>query len=64
MKNKQRYRYHIFFPAGTVISSYSVRHLSRAPMFIIYKHNFVDLGLIMAFSVSTVIITEYSNRMI
>ena len=26
---------------------------------VIYKHNFVDLALIVAFSVSTVIITEY-----
>ena len=28
-------------------------------MSIIYKHNFVDLALIVAFSVSTVIITHY-----
>ena len=33
-------------------------------MSIIYKHNFVDLAIIVAFSVSTVIITEYSNMMI
>ena len=32
---------------------------SQAPMSIIYKHNFVDLALIVAFSVSTVIITDY-----
>ena len=37
-------------------------------MFIIYKRNFVDLALIVAFSMSTVIILSnemyYSNRMI
>ena len=32
---------------------------SQAPMSVIYKHNFADLALIVAFSVSTVIITEY-----
>ena len=28
---------------------------------VIYKHNFVDLALVVAFSVSAVIITEYSG---
>ena len=30
-------------------------------MLIIYKHNFVDLALIVAFSVSTGTITEYGH---
>ena len=33
--------------------------ISQAPMSIIYKHNFIDLALIVTFSVSTAIMTEY-----
>ena len=46
--------------SGVKLSIRSFVLFSQATVYtVIYKHNFVDRALIVAFSVSTVIITEY-----